>query len=265
MSVWINGNAVDPAICTSVTVPPLLFGDAGLETCRVHEGRVMSAALHADRLTRTLQSLHLANASIRSRIDATFSAVAACGQSGCLRVLAGDFGEADSDETDDTLDVIGLLSAWTEPSQQAYERGVVLVPSTIPHPGLITPGKTCSYAWSRAALREVRELGGDEALLLRDGAVVEASTATIIWSEGGQWWQPPPAGRIESTTLIELEARGYEVQVGECDTGRLVAADEVLLLSSLRLVRGVARLGERLWDNPDRSAYSMRAALLSPL
>ncbi|HVE73625.1 MAG TPA: aminotransferase class IV [Mycobacteriales bacterium] len=115
-------------------------------------------------------------------------------------------------------------------------------------PWLLGGVKSTSYAVNMASLREAHDRGADDALWVSsDGFVLEAPTATVAWVTGGTLVTPSAGdGILPGTTLetaLGLSPVPYEVRRGTAQ--ELRAADEVLLLSSVRGVAPVIALDGR--------------------
>ncbi len=108
--------------------------------------------------------------------------------------------------------------------------------------------KTISYAISAAAIRQAKDLGFDDALLLNErDEIAEVTSANIFWVRSGQVFTPPlSAGCLEGVTRGQVfrEAARLGLRLKEKSTSlkELWAADEIFISSSLKLVVGVAEI-----------------------
>lgn len=109
----------------------------------------------------------------------------------------------------------------------------------------LTGAKTLSYAPNLAARLAAVADGYDDALLVGvGGSVLEGPTYSIGWIHGTRLEVPGPelgvlAG-VTSTVVCEVAPRlGLEVAPGAYPVERLLAADEVMAMSTLRAVRPV--------------------------
>ena len=113
--------------------------------------------------------------------------------------------------------------------------------------------KTLSYAIHAAALKQAREKGYDDALLVNQrGRIAEVTSANIFWVKRGRVYTPPiSSGCLEGVTrksVLKQAARlGYEIKERDQTVEGLLAADEVFISSSLKLLIGVSpiRYGRR--------------------
>ena len=116
-------------------------------------------------------------------------------------------------------------------------------------PWLLGGVKSTSYAVNMASIRAAEAEGAQDVVWVSsDGYVLEAPTATVAWGTGGRLVTPPPeeVGILAGTTVavaLGLACVPVEVRLGTVD--ELRAADEVMLLSSVRGVAPVLRLDGR--------------------
>ena len=169
------------------------------------------------------------------------------------RVRSGGFDGADAGEVGggDTISVYRNSDSFVDLCRGPH------VPST----GRL--GKSTSYHWSRYAQREVQGRGAEEALLARDGVLIEAASAALLWREQGQWYTTEGQGELPSVTLGELRNAGLSVVAGtlrELDVSRLQA---LCLVSALRLVVAVREIDSLRLQVALAEASSLRELLLA--
>ncbi|UCD64147.1 MAG: aminotransferase class IV [Candidatus Zixiibacteriota bacterium] len=108
--------------------------------------------------------------------------------------------------------------------------------------------KTLSYAIHAAALKQAKKRGCDDALLLNESdKVAEVTSANVFWVEGGVVYTPAiGSGCLDGITrgiAIKVARQlGMTVRERNCRLEQLVAADEVFISSSLKLVVGVSQI-----------------------
>ncbi len=108
--------------------------------------------------------------------------------------------------------------------------------------------KTISYAIHAAALKQARQKGCDDALLLNQNhQVAEVTSANLYWVRKGRVFTPPiGSGCLEGITrkIVLREARklGHVITERNASLDRLLDADEVFISSSLKLIVGVSRI-----------------------
>ena len=261
----------DPPQLVDPATPVLRADDLGLargesvfETLRVARGRAAFLDLHLERLARS---------AVRVAIDlpggwrelVALATGAYDGDDGVLRLTcskgapgAGPVGFA-------------LVTPVPAASVAARERGVAAVTLTLGVPAglradapwLLGGVKSTSYAVNMATLRAAEQAGAEDAIWTStDGYVLEAPTSTVAWVRDGRLVTPPAeqVGTLPGTTAavaLALSPVPVDVRLGTVD--ELRAADEVMLLSSVRGVTPVVRLdGRELGTGPVTTA--VRAA-----
>ncbi|MGZ6793120.1 MAG: aminotransferase class IV, partial [Mycobacteriales bacterium] len=115
-------------------------------------------------------------------------------------------------------------------------------------PWLLGGVKSTSYAVNMASLRAASAEGADDAIWLSsDGELLEAPTATVALVTGGRLVTPPDTvGILPGTTVAAvLRLASLPVERRRVTADELAAADEVMLLSSVRGVAPVTVLDGR--------------------
>lgn len=134
--------------------------------------------------------------------------------------------------------------------------------------------KTISYAIHAAALKQARQAGYDDALLLNENnAVAEVTSANIFWVRKGRIFTPPlSAGCLEGTTRerVLIEARRARLPIVEKSErlSAMLKADEVFISSSLKLVIGVSEItasGKRYRFEPGEITSMIRQRIEDPI
>jgi 4-amino-4-deoxychorismate lyase len=261
----------DPPQLVDPATPVLRADDLGLargesvfETMRVAGGRAAFVDLHLERLARS--AARVAIDLPRGWPELVELATGAwSADDGVLRLTcskgapgAGPVGFA-------------LVTPVPAASVAAREQGVaaVTLPLGVPAtlradaPWLLGGVKSTSYAVNMATLRAAEAAGAEDAIWTSsDGYVLEAPTSTVAWVTGGRLVTPPAerVGTLPGTTAavaLALAPLPVDVRLGTVD--ELRAADEVMLLSSVRGVAPVVRLdGRELGTGPVTAA--VRAA-----
>ena len=220
----------------------VLRGESVFETCRIVAGRPAHLDAHLARL-----------ATSAARVDLTLpdgwpelAAVASEGvDEGVLRLVCTKgpppFGYA-------------LVTPIPAETLQAREHGVHVVTLTLgvtaaqreQAPWLLGGVKSTSYAVNMATLRQAHDLGADDAIWLSsDGWVLEAPTANVVVLTAGELVSPPIAtGVLPGTTLAAVRAL-EPIRERPVSAVELQAADEVMLLSSIRGVAPVLSVDGR--------------------
>jgi len=120
----------------------------------------------------------------------------------------------------------------------------------VDHRSVFRTIKTLSYGINAAALKRARARDCDDALLLNtDHNVAEITSANIFWVTDGTIFTPSlSAGCLGGVTREHVIVRaghlGYAVKEIEAPLSSLLAADEIFLSSSLKLVLPVTRIAD---------------------
>ncbi|MCW2777992.1 MAG: Branched-chain amino acid aminotransferase/4-amino-4-deoxychorismate lyase [Frankiales bacterium] len=218
----------------------LLRGESVFETMRVASGRAFGVEAHLSRLARSAARLALEVPPLDGLLELALGQWDA--PDGVLRVVVTRGGTA--------FALLTELPASTV-AQRAGVSAVVLdlgVPADLraASPWLLGGVKSTSYAVNMAALREAAARGADDVVFCTsDGEVLEGPTSTCAWVTDGVLVTPPPdeVAILPGTTMhvaLSLLQGPYEVRRGTVE--ELRAADEVLLLSSVRGVAPVVAL-----------------------
>jgi branched-subunit amino acid aminotransferase/4-amino-4-deoxychorismate lyase len=217
-------------------------GEGWFETLRIEDGRAMFLEGHRARLRASLHAAKFDTREPLELFDATATSLIAC------------FGEGEFSSEPEAIGRLRILvtprdsGGWSalgrcEPYAPPIEwarSGVRTSVASLPHPQWGPLGKSTSYHWSRYAQREAEARGADEALLAREGVLIEAASAALLWRRSGQWHTSDGQGELPSVTLAELRSAGVKIAAGvlrESDLGQLEA---LCLVSALRLAVAVA-------------------------
>lgn len=124
----------------------------------------------------------------------------------------------------------------------------------------LTGAKALSYGFNLAASVAAQEDGFDDALLMgREGHVLEGPTFSIGWIANGILHTPGlTLGILESITrsaVIDVAARiRMDVRQGFYGLDAVLAADEVLAMSTVREVRAVGRVDDQVFSPGEGTA-----------
>ena len=251
----------------------LTRGQAAFETLRVYDGRAFALADHLDRLAQSAERLELPPVDHEALTELAQAALAAAATADCaLRFYWTGGREGEGRATG-----ICLVSPIPDGFDALRERGLrvvsldlgVDVASRARSPWLLGGVKSTSYAVNIAARSEAVRRGADDALLLAsDGTVLEGATSNAWWRTGGTLRTPSlDLGILAGVTRTHLLASaadvGLTVEEGSWRLPELLAADEVLLSSSLREVVPVVDVdGQPIGTGvPGPTARMLQAAL----
>ena len=231
-------------------------GESVFETLRVAGGRPAFLQLHLDRMARSAARLALDLPG--GWAELAHAAVEAYdGTDGVLRLTCSKGAPG--------AGPVGFALVTPVPAETVRGRteGVTAVTLTLGVPAglraeapwLLGGVKSTSYAVNMATLRAAEAEGAQDAVWTSsDGQVLEAPTSTVAWVSGGVVVTPPAdaVGTLPGTTAhVALGLSPVPVEVRPGTVEELRAADEVMLLSSVRGVAPVVRLdGRELGTGP---------------
>ncbi len=244
--VLVDGEPVEPDHAKiSVFDIALLRGFGCFEALRSYGGVAFRQKQHLDRLERSAAALNLGLPS-RADMDTWVADRAAVGNCIVRVVVTGGTDEKGSGED-------SRFIVFAEPLRSVDETTSLLPVEAPWHPdgaqSELTGAKTLSYGPNVAARFHARAEGFGDALLVgRSGNVLEGPTNTIGWINGGVFETPGLSlGILASVTrqaVLDVAARiGIPVAEGSFPLQRLLDADEVVALSTLREIQPVTRVG----------------------
>lgn len=248
MRVIIDGVRVSDAdAAVSVFDWGLLRGFGVFEVIRSYDGRAFRLGPHLDRLERSAAALSIGLPG-RSDLAAWVAECATAGGDCQVRIVVTGGGR------DPLTEAASRAIVLWEPLPDFPDRLAVLPMHALWHPatdnGSFSGVKWTSYAPNMASTDKARRAGFDDALLLaEDSIVLEGPTFTIAWMSHGRLETPSlELGILASVTrevLIEAAGRlGVTVEQGSFPLDRVLEADDVLGLSTLKEVREISRIGE---------------------
>ncbi|MDP8957815.1 MAG: aminotransferase class IV [Actinomycetota bacterium] len=257
MRVLIDGREVDPREAgISVFDWTVQRGDGCFEAVRSYQGRLFRLGAHLRRLARSAALLDLPLPPL-DRLEDWAERVAQAGGDTVVRIMVTRGG------TDPLVEAPSRVVVQWEPVPR-FPDGFRLLPVAAPwHPSgaswELAGAKSLSYAPNMAAQRLAQRSGYDDALLLgRDGQVLELPTSSIAWfSHDGLETPSLDLGILDSITrqvvLEEAELLGLAVREGRFPLERVAEADEALVMSTLKEVRPVLRVGELVFEPGSRT------------
>jgi 4-amino-4-deoxychorismate lyase len=218
----------------------VLRGRAVFETLRVYGGVPFKLDQHLERLAASAERLRLPPPP-HDEFEAAANQVimAAPHPDATLRFLwtAGR-------ENGGAPAGFALVSTLPPNLDALRERGLQLVVVRW-SPTALAGAKSTSYAANIAAQDEAARAGADDALLVApDDIVLEGPTSNVWFREGNRLLTPsldlPVLAGVTRATLCDLaHGLGYEVEEGVFALGRLLAAEEIFVSSSVREVMPV--------------------------
>jgi branched-subunit amino acid aminotransferase/4-amino-4-deoxychorismate lyase len=245
-------------------------GEGWFETLRVEAGWPMFLSQHLDRLCESVARSH--------GVDQATLALGVARQ--CLEGMRSKFSEfpsgrlrlvlsRDVSRNEPRAGGWQALGEWSEHRSSAgsIEEGIDVVIASFAHPGLGFLGKSTSYHWSLAARQEAQAKEASEALLARDGELMEGATGALAWRCQGRWFVNDSAGVLKSVTLGALRRAGLSIESGSLsiemlDPASSARVEGLILISALRLAVAIRRCDERAIPSAVDEAARWRRALL---
>lgn len=223
----------------------VLRGESVFETMRIGRGRPYRLAEHLSRLEQSAARVAIP---LPEGWEALACKASEGVDDGVLRLVCskGAPGAAPVG--------FALVTAVPEDAVRGREQGVSAITLTLgvsaaqraDAPWLLGGVKATSYAVNMATLRHAQAEGADDAIWVSsDGQVLEAPTAAVGVVLGGTLVSPPPGVGILPGTTLAAMAEHVPFESRQLSVEELRAADEVLLLSSVRGVAPVVRLDGR--------------------
>lgn len=130
-------------------------------------------------------------------------------------------------------------------------------------PWLLGGVKALSYALNMAALREAARRGAEDVVWVsRDGIVLEAPTATVVWARGTRLATTPAgaSGILAGTTMAALfdgaRTDGFDVATDTISTAELPSVDGIWLVSAIRGAAEISQLDGA--SRPDQRELTLR-------
>lgn len=236
-----------------VTDRGLLFGDAVYEVVPVYAGRPYLLDAHLARLTRSLAGIRLSNPHPPEEWTVLLGGLIERNGGGdlmlYLQVTRGAYPRRDHHLPDEPRPtVIAFCQPLPVPDPETFARGVAAITRPDPRWARCDIKSTALLANVLAA-DEAHAAGANEAILIRDGRVVEGASSNVFMVRDGTLATPPLApallAGITRDTILRL-ARAHDIPCTEAGitATELTAADEIWLTSSTREVYPVTRLDD---------------------
>jgi D-alanine transaminase len=231
-----------------------LFGDGVYEVILVRHGQARQIEANLARLARSLRELQMRNPYSAQQWRALIEELIGVNGGGELYVYlqvsrGAEFARKHAPLPEVEPTVFAFCTPLPPPNVQAFERGIACITAI-------------DTRWARCDIKSVALLanvllrhqamkaGAEEAILLRDGWLTDASASSVYVIKDGQILVPPNSARLlPSTTrgLLEqlADANGiarHDVQISE---SQLRAADEIWVSAATRGVLPVTTLDGR--------------------
>jgi branched-chain amino acid aminotransferase len=246
--VMIDGRLVGPEQASvSVFDRGFLYGDSVFETIRTYGGVSFRLPEHLERLGRSAERVFIVLpvplGTLAEEVRETLGA--ARHPESYIRVMVtrgqAELGLA-PDVTANPCRVI-IVGRLEPPPPEAYTSGISVVTYRTQRTADATPAvgaKVANYLVAVLAMREAREVGASEALVVDgDDCVVEGTTSNVFAVIGGHLVTPPEdAGILAGITrgcLLDVAGKlGLSVELRRLPLRELLMAEEAFVSSSIR-------------------------------
>lgn len=230
-----------------------LFADSVYEVLPVFDGRMFRFREHCDRLARSLREIRLVSPHSHPQWLAILEELIRRNDGGDMYVYVQvtrgmEFGRNHNFPKDVSPTVFALASQLPVLTPQLRESGLAAI--TVE-----------DFRWGRCDIKstallanvlmkqQALDAGAQEAIIVRDGEVLEGSSTSIFVVSKGVAATPPDSHRILPGTTrdaaVELSAGSIPVEIRRVTLAEMRAADEVWLASATRDVLPVTRLDAR--------------------
>jgi D-alanine transaminase len=253
-TVYLNGEFLPPERASvSVFDRGFIFGDGVYEVIPVFGGRLFRLPHHLARLERSLTEIKLPNPLTAAQWEQVFARLiadhGATDQSIYLQITRG---VAPRDHA---------FPANIVPTVFAYAQPLKYPPADVVAQG-VAAVTAADIRWLRCDIKAIAllanamlrsqalERGGVEAILLRDGLMMEGAASNIFIVKDGVLLTPPNGpfilpGITRDLVLELARAHGIPAREEPVAETKLYNADEIWLTSSLREVAAITRLNDR--------------------
>jgi len=228
-----------------------LYADSVYEVLPVYHGRPFRLAAHCARLNRSLREIRMAPPLSDTQWAEITTGLAARNGGGDLYVYlqvsrGAEYGRNHTIPTGITPTIFGFAAPLPGVTAEMLRDGVSAVTTEDLRWGRCDIKSTALLA-NVLAKQLATDAGAMEAILMRDGRLIEGSSTTVHVVRGGTICVPPDSHRILPGTtrdvVIELAERaGIPEHTGEISREDLVTADEIWLGAATREVIAVTRL-----------------------
>jgi len=258
--VVLDGTATAPEhALVSVFDRGFLYGDAVFEVLRTYGGRPFALPEHLARLRRSAEKVFIRlpvdEAKLAREIEAALR-VAGNEESYVRVIVTRGAGPLSLDPTTATRPLrVVIVEPVVPPGRDVYDAGIALA-SVRAHRATdntaAAGAKVTNYLPNLLALREAKERGAQEALIVDDrGRALEGATSNVFIVERGRVSTPPASAGIlvgitRAHVLAAAEALGIPTEERALPLEDVLHADEVFITSSIREIVPVVRVDDRV-------------------
>jgi len=250
--VYLNGEFLPVAEArVSVMDRGFLFGDGVYEVIPCFDGKPFRLSQHLARLEDSLHAIHMDNPLTREQWGRILRALLAespgAERSLYLQITRGSTGAREHAIPKGVKPtVFAMSSPIKKPAPGTAGEGITAVTLDDIRWKLCNI-KTINILANLLLRQEARELGGEEAILIRDGLALEGAASNLFITTNGELITPPPSRHllpgVTRDLILELAgAEGIPKKQADITEKQLRSADEIWLTSSTREIMPIVRL-----------------------
>ncbi|MEZ4814915.1 MAG: aminodeoxychorismate lyase [Bdellovibrionota bacterium] len=254
--IWMNGFL---RTSEETRVSPLdhgvITGDGLFETIISYSGEPFALKRHVARLKASAQGMFMDTAAIDQVPwrEAIIEVLQANKLTDARIRVTYTTGDADLGSDRGKSPPMVMIAAGAFSTSNA-EGKLSLVPWPRNEKGALSGLKTISYGENVKALFFAKKNGANEALFLNtQGHVCEGTGSNVAWIKQGKLFTPKLetgclAGITRALMLELAQKNSIPVEEVQAPLSELLAADEVILTSTLREVQWVSSVDDKKWD-----------------
>lgn len=255
-----------------------LFGDSVYEVLPVFDGRMFRFREHFDRLARSLREIRMPSPHSHEEWLELLEQLVERNGGGSMylyvQVTRGmEFGRSHEFPTNARPTVFALASPLPVLGAEQRDKGLSAITVEDFRWGRCDI-KTTALLANVLMKQQAVEAGAQEALIIRDGEVLEGSSTSVFIVRNGVLVTPANSHRIlpgtTRDTALELATGMIPIEIRSISVAELVAADEVWISSATRDVLPVTRIDGKpvgsgkpgpLWQKVSAAFAQMRQRL----
>lgn len=262
--VSINGNLTPPEeAMVSIFDRGFLYGDSVYEVTLTYEGIPFLLDEHLERLWHSAAGIAMTPTWSKDEIKKfisegleAFSKLSDAKRQYIRVIITRGGGEIGLDPSlSNGQNLFIIFRPLPEPIKEYYEKGVDLVVTEVirtPKKAMDPNVKSGNYLNNVMAIKQAREKGAYDAVMLNDKGFVTESTTANIWIVLGETIITPPIeagllGGLTRRTLLQIGMdKGLKIKEQNFSPETLTSASEVFITSSTREVLPVTRINGEL-------------------
>jgi branched-chain amino acid aminotransferase len=231
------------------------WGDGLFETMKFHQGRLLLADLHFERLFLSLRLLQIECPETFIKTNLLAFIASLCKQNGCVdnaRVRLAVYRD-ELNKAQYVIEAIPLQKQVNEWQEEGLR--ICLYPYTRKAMDALANVKSANYLPYVLAGKYAAEEGFDDAIVLNaQNLLCDSSKANLFIISGNALWTPALHqgcinGVMRRVVIDQAKSLGYKVRQDEVSEDQLLHAEEVFLTNAIQMVRWVKTYRERTYNS----------------